>query len=154
MVNEASKGCPGTRSRGMTPPRGSDGQGGDGIICAHLEVVKAIESQCGQASVCRPNHRGTACVGVLASTTLTATPAHVETGRRCSRLRGRGITQRSTVQTFSSRVVGNGGGGFGCEPAGLAALLPKRVSVAGRRGPTVTPDPDEFRGGIPFSAAG
>src|SRR3989442_1862188 len=132
MVNEASKGCPGTRSRGMTPPRGSDGQGGDGIICAHLEVVKAIESQCGQASVCRPNHRGTACVGVLASTTLTATPAHVETGRRCSRLRGRGITQRSTVQTFSSRVVGNGGGGLCCPLSAYPSLLAYRNSVPHR----------------------
>src|SRR3989442_1013661 len=130
MVNEASKGCPGTRSRGMTPPRGSDGQGGDGIICAHLEVVKAIESQGGQASVCRQNHRGTACVGVLASTTLTATPAHVETGRRCSRLRGRGITQRSTVQTFSSRVVGNGGRGFPRPLAAYAAVFSKRLSLA------------------------
>src|SRR3989442_9979410 len=124
------------------------------MICAHLGVVKPIESQCGQASVCRQNHRGTACVGVLASTTLTATPAYVETGRRCSRLRGRGITQRSTVQTFSSRVVGNGGRGLGCALASYAAPFSKRFSAADGGGPNLTPDPDEFRGGIPFSAAG
>ena len=37
----APKSCPGTH-RGMCVPRGSDGQGGDRIICAHLEVVKAV----------------------------------------------------------------------------------------------------------------
>src|SRR5712692_11448117 len=44
VSNEGVKGLSRDPIQGL-PPHGPDGQGGDGIICAHLEVVKAVSRQ-------------------------------------------------------------------------------------------------------------
>ena len=81
------------------------------------------------------------------------TPAHVETGRRSSRPRGRGITYHSPVQTFSSRAVGNGGRGLRCALAAYASVLPKRFPVADGVDPDVTLELDDSVGGLDCPAA-